>query len=30
VNDVVIDAAFLIDGDEIRVGKNRFIFHSGK
>ncbi len=30
VNGVVIDATFLVDGDEIKVGKNRFIFHSGQ
>ena len=30
VNDTVIDASLLVDGDEIRIGKTRFIFHSGQ
>ena len=30
VNGAVIDAALLVDGDEIRVRNSRFIFHSGQ
>ena len=28
VNDIAIDATLVVDGDEIRIGKSRFIFHS--
>ncbi len=30
LNDVAVDAALVVDGDEIRIGKSRFIFHSGQ
>jgi pSer/pThr/pTyr-binding forkhead associated (FHA) protein len=30
VNDNVIDSALLVDGDEIKIGKTRFIFRSGQ
>jgi pSer/pThr/pTyr-binding forkhead associated (FHA) protein len=30
VNDCAIDASLLVDGDEIRIGKSRFIFRSGQ
>jgi len=29
VNGIAIDSALLVDGDEIKIGRNRYTFHSG-